>query len=101
MMSANGQGGGDAPKRRMPELPSESRGLACRMVQERRTNTFSRAGGNGLPFVWAARGSSTRKDWSGAAWSPLGEAVRGQGGGVGRVPGHRRGRYVARLYSFA
>src|SRR5690242_13169096 len=82
----------------MPELPSESRRLARRVVQDRRTNAFSRAGGNGLPFVWAAGRISTRKDRAGAAWSPLGEAVCGQGGRVDLVRSKVRGWNVTGVY---
>src|SRR5438876_348277 len=35
----------------MPELPAARRGLARRVVQDRRPCALSRAGGNGLPFL--------------------------------------------------
>ncbi len=45
----------------------------------------------------AARWISTRTDRAGAAWSPLGEAVRGQSGGVGSVRSNVRRRNITRI----
>src|SRR5437870_5786173 len=99
MMSASGRGNpGDAPKRRLPELSSEGRGLARRVVQDRSTKALSRASSNGPPFLWPARRISTRKDRAGAAWGPLGEALRGEGSRVGGLSGCLRERNPARLY---
>src|SRR5262245_10795841 len=82
----------------MPKLPSDSPRLARRMVQDRRAVALQRVGGNGLPVMRAPSRISTREDWAGTAWSLLGETVRGQGSGMGRLSGRLRGRNVARLY---
>ena len=48
-------------------------------------------------LMWSSSRISARKDRAGAAWSPLGETVRGQGGSMGRVRGDVRGRNFTRV----
>lgn len=81
----------------MPELPSESRRLARRVVQERSIDALSRTRGNGLPLVWAGSRISSREDRTSVAWSPTGATRREQRGGVGSVGSQICGRNVARI----
>lgn len=98
-LEASGQGDpGDAPQRSMPELSSESRRLAPRVVQDRRAVALQRAGIAGLSLMRAGRRISARQDRACATGSSPRQTVCGQGSRVGSGPGPFRGGNAARLY---